>query len=301
MTGLWARLRYFGRTAWVGLRSSAVTGAVGIVTITVSLLLVGAFALVVSNMEGLIERFGSQVRITAYLTDDSSEEAQHGLRDVLAEREDVESAEWVSKEAALARFRERIGAQSELLEGLDANPLPASLEISLAPAHQTPAGLERLAADLAGEAVVDEVTHGHAWVEGYARAVALLRAGGVVLGGVLVLAALLIVTNTIRLAVYARRDELDILLLVGATRGFIAIPFLLEGLVQGLVGGVLALALLYATYLGVGAQLQEALAFLLGHAPPRFLEPGGSLMLVGCGAGLGLVGSLVAVFQGLRS
>ena len=301
MKGLWARLRYFGRTAWVGLRAGAVTGAVGIVTITVSLLLVGAFALLVSNMEGLIDRFGSQVRITAYLTEASTEEAQHALRDALAEREDVESAEWVSKEAALARFRERVGAQSELLEGLEANPLPASLEIALAPAHQTPVGLERLAVDLAGEEVVEEVTHGHAWVEGYARAVSLLRAGGVVVGGVLVLAALLIVTNTIRLAVYARRDELDILLLVGATRGFIAIPFLLEGLVQGLAGGLLALALLYATYLGVGAELQEALAFLLGNAPPRFLEPGGSLLLVGCGAALGLVGSLVAVFQGLRT
>lgn len=301
MKGLWARLRYFARTAWVGLRAGAVTGAVGIVTITVSLLLVGAFALVVSNMEGLIERFGSQVRLTAYLTEASSEEAQHALRDLVAEREDVASAEWVSKDAALERFRERVGAQSELLEGLEVNPLPASLEISLAAAHQTPAGLERLASDLAAEPAVEEVTHGHAWVEGYARAVSLLRVGGVVLGGVLVLAALLIVTNTIRLAVYARRDELDILLLVGATRGFIAVPFLLEGLIQGLTGGLLALALLYATYLGVGAQLQETLAFLLGHAPPRFLEPSGAMMLVGCGAGLGLVGSLIAVAQGLRS
>jgi cell division transport system permease protein len=239
--------------------------------------------------------------MTAYLAEGSSEESQHALRDALAEREDVESAEWVSKEAALARFRERVGAQSELLEGLEENPLPASLEIALAPAHQTPAGLERLAADLAEEPGVEEVTHGHAWVESYARAVALLRAGGVVLGGVLVLAALLIVTITIRLAVYARRDELDILLLVGATRGFIAVPFLLEGLIQGFAGGLLALGLLYATYLGVGAELQEALAFLLGNAPPRFLEPSGSLMLVGCGAGLGLIGSLIAVFQGLRS
>ena len=96
MKGLWARLRYFVRTAWVGLRSSAVTGVVGIVTITVSLLLVGAFALVVSNMEGLIERFGSQVRMTAYLAEGSSEESQHALRDALAEREDVESAEILS-------------------------------------------------------------------------------------------------------------------------------------------------------------------------------------------------------------
>jgi cell division transport system permease protein len=301
MKGLWARLRYFARTAWVGLRSSGVTCTVAIVTISVSLLLVGAFALLVSNMEGLIERFGSQVRLTAYFKEAVGEEVEIALRDLLAEREDVASVEWVSKEAALTRFRERVGGQTELLEGLDANPLPASLEIALAPSHQTPAGLEELSAALAAEEAVDEVVHGHAWVEGYARTVEFLRASGIVLGGVLVMAALLIVTNTIRLAVYARSDELDILLLVGATRGFIAVPFLLEGLVEGLVGGLLALGLLYATFLGIGAELQESLAFLLGHAPPRFLSAVGATALVVGGAALGLIGSLVAVFQGLRA
>jgi len=296
---LWARLRYLGRTAFVGLRGSPVTSAVAVVTITVSLVLVGAFALLVSNMEGLLARFGQQVRLTAYLAESVDEHAARALVARIGEREEVESAAFVSKDAALARFRERVGGA--LLEGLDDNPLPASLEVTLAPAFRSPTGLEHVATVLESLDGVDEVARGHAWVESYARAVALLRAGGFVLGGVLVLAALLIVANTMRLAVYARRDELEILLLVGATRSFVAIPFLLEGLVQGLLGGLAALGLLYGVYLGIGGQLQDALAFLLGGAPPGFLGASGCLALVGGGAALGAVGSAAAVFQGLRA
>lgn len=296
---LWARLRYLGRTAFVGLRGSPVTSAVAVVTITVSLVLVGAFALLVSNMEGLLLRFGQEVRLTAYLADPVDEDVARALVARVGEREEVESAAFVSKDEALARFRERVGGA--LLEGLDENPLPASLEVTLAPAFRSPTGLEHVAKVLEGLDGVEEVARGHAWVESYARAVALLRAGGFVLGGVLVLAALLIVANTMRLAVYARRDELEILLLVGATRSFVAVPFLIEGLVQGLLGGLAALALLYGVYLGVGGQLQGALAFLLGGAPPSFLGTSGCLALVGGGAALGAVGSAAAVVQGLRS
>lgn len=299
MGAVWARLRYLARTAWVGLTASPVTSGVATFTIAVSLVLVGAFALLVSNMEGLLRRFGEEVRLTAYLATDLPEQEQRALAEALAERADVESAEWVSRELALERFKGRVGG--ELLEGLDENPLPASVEILLAPAHRSQEGLERVASEVARLAGVDEVSRGHAWVESYARAVSFLRAAGLVLGGVLVLAALLIVANTIRLAVYARRDELEILRLVGATRTFTAAPFLLEGLVQGIVGGLAALAVLYLAYLVLASRLQEGLTFVLGSAPASFLSGEASLLLIAGGAALGLLGSAAAVLQGLRS
>ena len=129
----------------------------------------------------------------------------------------------------------------------------------------------------------------------------LLRGGALAIGGVLALAALVIVTNTIRLAVYARRDEIDILMLVGATRTFVSIPFLLEGLIQGVLGGLLALALVYGVFSLLGGPLQGAFTFLLGHATPAFLSGGASAALVAGGAGLGVIGSAAALFQGLRS
>jgi cell division transport system permease protein len=109
-----------------------------------------------------------------------------------------------------------------------------------------------------------------------------------------------IVTNTIRLGVYARRDEIEILMLVGATRTFVAIPFLLEGLVQGTLGGLLALALLLGAFSAFAGSLQGAATFLLGHAEPVFLDGGASAALVAAGAGLGVIGSAAALIQGLR-
>jgi cell division transport system permease protein len=213
----------------------------------------------------------------------------------------VERAEPVSKQAALERFRRRMGGDAELLEGLDENPLPASIEVDLVPAERSSEGLASLAARLAALPGAAEVSHGHAWVEGYARALSLMQAAAFAIGGVLALAALVIVTNTIRLAVYARRDEIDILMLVGATRTFVSIPFLLEGLVQGVLGGLLALALVYGVFSLLGGPLQGAFTFLLGHATPAFLGGGARAALVAGGAALGVVGSAAALLQGLRS
>ena len=114
------------------------------------------------------------------------------------------------------------------------------------------------------------------WVEGYARFAALVRAGALVLGIVLGVAALMIVANTIRLAVYAREDEIEILALVGASRSFIRIPFLVEGTLQGALGGSLAVGLLYLGYLLLVPRLEYGLELLLGNTSPHFFSPGGA-------------------------
>jgi cell division transport system permease protein len=289
------------RSALVGLRSSPVTSAISVATIAVTLLLVGAFALLISNMSGLLERFGREVRLTAYTAETLAPAAGPALAKRIAGLAGVERAEWVGKDQALERFRRRLGGEAALLEGLEENPLPASIEVEVAPSHRSSEGLARLREALAGTEGVAEVADGHAWVEGYARAVSLLRTAAVGVGGVLGLAALLIVANTIRLAVYSRRDEIEILMLVGATRTFVSVPFLLEGLLQGTGGGLLALALLGLGFLAFGGALQGAFAFVLGSAEPAFLGAGGCAALVAGGALLGLLGSAGALAQGLRA
>jgi cell division transport system permease protein len=300
MSGLLAQLRHFARSAWLGLRSSPLPAAVAVATLAVSLFLAGLFALLLANMSGILERFGREVRLTAYVAGGLASEAERELVERVRRTPGVESAEWVSAAEALERFRRRLGGDAALLEGLEGNPLPASIEVELAPSHRSTEGLAGVSRSLAALPGVDEVSHGHAWVEGYARAVSLLRGAGLGLGVVLGLAALVIVTNTIRLAVYARRDEIEILMLVGATRTFVAIPFLLEGLVQGVLGGLLALGLLFAAFGALGGALHGAATFLLGHAEPAFLDAGACAALVAAGAGLGVVGSGLALVLGLR-
>lgn len=300
MSGLSAQLRHFVRSAWLGLRSGPLPAALAVVTIGVSLFLAGLFALLLSNMSGLLERFGREVRLTAYVDAGLGAEAERALLARVSRTKGVERAEWISPDQALERFRSRLGGDPALLEGLEENPLPASIEVELDAAHRDSDGLARVRGALAALPGVGEVSHGHAWVAGYARTISLLRRAALALGAVLGVAALVIVTNTMRLAIYARRDEIEILMLVGATRTFVGIPFLLEGMVQGAAGGLVALALLFAAFGALGGPLRGATSFLLGNAEPVFLEAGACMALVAAGAALGAAGSALALALGLR-
>jgi len=290
-----ARLLYFGRTALRGLAASPLTSTVAVATIGVCLVLVGAFALLLRNMEELLDHFGDDLRVTAYLEEGLSEAQLRGLAQRARAVEGVQSVRLVSKREALERFREGVGRGAALLEGLDENPLPASLEITLLPERRSAQGMAAVVAALGGLPGIDELASGQDWVEGYLRAVALIRGLGIGLGVILALATLLIVANTIRLAVLARRDELEILSLVGASRWFVSTPFLLEGLAQGAIGGALALAMLFGIFQLVLPGFSFGLELLLGGSAPRFFDGTEAAWLVAAGAGLGLLGSGAAL------
>jgi cell division transport system permease protein len=290
---------FFIRTAIRGITSSPVTSGISVVTIGVSLVLIGVFALLLRNMEELLDQFGDDLRVTAYLESEVSGEALRALEDRARQIPGVEDVEAVSQEQALERFRASVGSGSTLLDGLEINPLPASLEISLSDDRRSAEGMEAVANAIEGLAGVESLSSGRDWVEGYLRAVALVRGVGLGLGIILALATLLIVANTIRLGIYARRDELEILSLVGASRAFVQTPFLLEGLLQGAAGGAIALGLLYTLFRLVLPEFEFGLELLLGTAP-SFFSSGEALLLVAGGAGLGLFGSATALTGGLR-
>jgi cell division transport system permease protein len=277
-----------------GIRSASTTSLLAVLTIAVVLVLIGSASLLVGNMASLLDEFGDELVLTAYLEADLPEARLKDLADRVAGETGVVGVEIVTRDEALVRF-ERIAGSAELLEGLAENPLPPSLEITLAPEARTKAAIEVLDRTLEALPGVDELAHGQEWIEGYGRAIALVRGLALGLGGVLGLAALLIVANTIRLAVYARRDELDILALVGASRTFVRVPFLLEGTIQGLLGGLLALAILFASYELLLPQLQYGLELVLGRAELGFFTTGDAILLVAAGAGLGLLGSITAM------
>jgi cell division transport system permease protein len=293
-------LRYFTRTALRGLRMSWVTSAVAASTIAICLVGVGGFALLVGNMQELLARFGEEVRVTAYLAEGLDEAARGALAQRVGALPGVERVALVSEEQALERFRAGVGSASGLLAALEENPLPASLEITLREPERTPAGLARVVAALDGMPGVAELAHGQEWVAGYAGVVRLVRSAAVAVGGALALAALLIVANTIRLAVYARSDELDILSLVGASRPFIATPFLIEGLLQGAAGGLFALAALWVAWRFLLPGVEDGLSLVLGFARPEFFGLAGVLALVAAGAALGLIGAALAMVRGWR-
>lgn len=276
-----------------GIRRASTTSLLAVATIAVVLCLAGSAWLLIGNMAQRLDAFGAELTLTAYLEPELDETSQRALVERARALAGVERVALVTKEAALARF-ERMAGSAELLAGLDENPLPAALELSLAPAARTRATIASLAAELDRWPGV-ELAQGQDWVEGYARALDVVRSLATGLGCVLAAAALLIVANTIRLAIYARRDELDILALVGASRTFVRVPFLLEGALQGLLGGLAALAIVYGVYAAFAPRLAHALELVLGRADLVFFTTAQALALVAAGALLGLFGSVTAL------
>jgi cell division transport system permease protein len=302
MTGSpWTRAACLARTAARGLVGTPVTSAIAVATIGVCLVLVGAFSLLAWNMEELLRGVGDELRVTAFLDDGLAPDRQQELAATARSVEGVAEVRVVTKQEALERFRAGVGQGGAFLEGLEENPLPASLEIALEPASRSADGMRRVVGSLAGLPGIEDLVSGQEWVEGYLRAIALVRGIGIGLGAILALAALLIVANTIRLAVLARRDELEILSLVGASRAFVATPFLLEGAAQGATGGLVALALLGALFRLVLPEVEFGLALVLGGIEPRFFAPSEAAALVAAGAGLGLLGSAGALSGSWRA
>jgi cell division transport system permease protein len=280
-----------------GIRSASTTSSLAVLTIAIVLVLVGSASLLVQNMTGILEEFGAELQLTAYLDSSTSEEAQRELAQSVAAAPGVDRVEIITKREALERF-ERIAGGPELLAGLDENPLPASLEIHLRPEARTAEAIAILESSLDGLPGIDELAQGQEWIEGYSRAVALVGAGALGISIILGMAALLIVANTIRLAVYTRRDELEILALVGASRTFVRVPFLLEGTLQGLLGGFIALLLVYGAYELFLPQIRFGLELVVGRADLRFFTTAESIRLIASGGGLGLLGSITALIGG---
>jgi cell division transport system permease protein len=294
MSRVWMLVTIAFANAVRGIRTGSTTSSLAVLTIAIVLVLVGSASLLVHNMSGLLDEFGEDLQLTAYLEKSLAEDDLRLLATTVGGAPGVERVEIVTREQALERF-ERLAGGAELLAGLEENPLPASLEIHLLPEARTSEAIGILESSLDGLPGIDEIAHGQEWIEGYARALALIRGIATGIGLVLGLAALLIVANTIRLALYARRDELEILALVGASRTFVRVPFLLEGTLQGLLGGLIALLLIFGAYELLLPQIRYGLELVLGRAELRFFSSAESIRLVASGAGLGLLGSLTAL------
>jgi cell division transport system permease protein len=296
VTRLLFQLFYFLRSASAGLRGSPLPTGVSILTIAVATIPLGGLWVVTGNMRALLDQFGSELQLTAFLESNVRSDAGRSLAAKASAIPGVERVEFVSQELALERFRTRLGG-SALVDALETNPLPASLMVALAADARTPERVAVISEALHAIPGVEDVAGGETWIEGYGRALRLVRSAGIGLGTVLALATLLIVANTIRLAVYARRDELEILSLVGASRTYVRVPFLLEGLVQGAIGGLFGVALLYVIFQVAVPQLRDALELFLGWSDPAFLSPRNVGILVAGGAGFGFAGAAVAALR----
>jgi cell division transport system permease protein len=298
--GLLRRAIYFLRKAVGSLRENPFINLVTIGTIAIAMTLFGAFLLVFVNMKAVVDRLGGDVEISAYLRDDASAAAVGALGERLKRIPEVSDVRFVSKADALAIFKKNNPEDLALLQELGENPFPASYQVRLAPGHRDAESVARIAKDLGGDSAVDEVEYGQEWIERFSAFLKLLQAGGIALGLMLVVAVVFVVSNTIKLAVFARRDELEIMQLVGATALFIRVPYLIEGLIQGGAGALLALAALWAAWRGLAPRAVESFAPVFGTSHIDFIPGRQALELVAGGMLLGVLGSFFAMGRFLR-
>ena len=251
------------------------------------------FLTVASNLNEVVTRWTQKVQVTFYLADGLEDRIRDSLFDQLHADPAVESVVLVSRAQALDRFRSLFRDLRTLPEDLGSNPFPASLEVSLRAGHQSPEEVQRLVHAFEKAPGVEEVQYDLLWIERLSTAVRLVRGVGAFLGGILVLAGIFTISNVIRLTVYARQDELDIMRLVGATRAYVTGPFVVEGMIQGGLGGLLSLGLLWLAF-RVAARDALAASDLMGRAVV-FLPAGVCLAIVAGGMLVGVVGSLISL------
>jgi cell division transport system permease protein len=285
-------LRYFAREACLNLLRSWRVSLLAVLTITVSLLLGGAFLLASRNLAASVEGWRGQLRVVIYLKPGTPASGLPLLAAAARAAPWVAGVDVVSPAAARRRFRDTFPALADVIDSGEGEPLPASLEVALRREQAEAGGLDAWLDAWRRRPEVAMVDDDREWLGQVETAVAVVRAVGLVLGGILLGAAIFTIASIIRLTAYLHHEEITIMRLVGATEFFIRGPFYVEGLIQGLLGGALASAGLYASYQLIHARSRSLFAAVLAG---QFLSPRqlGLLLLLGAMAGLiGAVASL---------
>lgn len=276
------------------LRRAGRVAVSAIVLISLSLIAVGAFWVLSSNLGRAVSEWRERVRVIVYLEGEvPPADVPSLLRRVLA-LPDVASARYVSKADALASLKRVLGKDAAVADQLPSNPLPASVEVTPTAAGATPEGAQALIDRLASLPEADEVAGGVEWVERLSQWQRLLASLGFGIGGVLALAAMLTVTTSTTLVLHVRREETEIMRLVGAPETAVRLPLLLQGLIQGLLGALLALLALAAGHHLAAPRLEPLFSLTIGLPRLDFLTPSGVLTLLAAGAALGALGGWLA-------
>jgi cell division transport system permease protein len=276
---------------WRGRRSGALSTA----TIAVALFVLGVFLIGTSNLERLGREWSNSAELSVYLSDNVTVQQRAAIEQILATGNIVASHQYLSKADALARFKTTFKDMSGTLESLGENPLPASYEVRLRPGAEN--AVDLLLAEIRQAPGVADVRYDREWLQRLSSAVLIIRGVGLVLGILLTIAAALTVANVVRLGLYARRDELDIMQLVGAPGVYIRGPFVMEGTLQGGIGAVLALLALAAVFFGFKERYLLPLANAINLSGVTFLSIELSLLLVAGGMAVGCLGGAVAAMS----
>jgi cell division transport system permease protein len=297
----WSHVGFIARrvrqSLWELLWSHVLTSG----TMAISLFVFGVFILVQENLQRMLNGWGDQIQINTYLDNDVGSDQVEVIMDRIRAIPEVEGLRHISKEQAWNDFQTALGAQSAVLEGLPDDVLPASFEITVKPAYRDPPQVEDLADRLGKINGIAAVEYPQQWVDRLNVFVLAVQWAKWALGGILFIATFFIVGSTVRLALLARKDEIEIMQFVGASEELIRAPFVVEGMLQGTVGAGLSLLGLWLFHLLLEQYLIGQLALFGPKMQLLFLDPANVTMILVIGLLLGGLGSLFSLGRFLRT
>lgn len=285
---------YAFEEAWASLRRSGRSALVSIVTIAIAFTTLGGFLLLSVNVQGVLERWLEAAEMSIYLQDTASDEDRTALEALLRSRPAVAAVEYVTRERALERFRADFPELRDVAEGVGENPFPAVLEVRLRSDLAGDTAAEALSRDVEGRPGVGDVRYDRRWLSRLIGAVNAARLAGGLVAAILMLGAAFTVAAVVRLSLYARRDELEIMQLVGAPFSYIRGPSIVEGLLLGGIGAGVAFAAIAVAHSTLSQWLGSNLAGLTGLEQVRFLGPIEIAMMLLGGIGVGALAGTVA-------
>lgn len=260
----------------------------------VSLAVLGGFLLATATARRVVDRWASAAEVSIYLTDSATPEERAAIEQAVTASGLAASHTYVSREQALDRFQRMFPDLAPAARALESNPLPASYEVRLRDEASEPAAVDGLAERLRGLPGVEDVRYDRQWLERLLTLIGGVRTAGLTIAAILALASCLTVTTVVRLTLHARRREIEIMQLVGAPLAYIRGPFVVEGLLLGFGGGLLALVLLWALWAMLADTLQASGAAILAPGDLRFLRWTWAIALLAGGAVIGAAGGAVA-------
>lgn len=288
----------FIKKALTDIRLNRFLNLVTIFTISLSILVVSVFMLFFENAGRVIEAWNQGGRAMVYLKDNFTVDMLPELKDRINGLGNIHDMVFISKDEALDRLKKEISSSSAFLKTLQGNPLPDALEIKMK-SYNSLEEVESFAEKIKAVEIVEDVEYGQGWLGKFLKIFNLFKITGYAMCGLFFLVALFITSNTVRLAFYSRKLEVEVMRLVGATETFIKAPFYVEGLLQGFIGGVLGLAILLITYLMFSSGMTQGLSSYI-YFDIRFLSIKTISLIIFVSTFLGWFGCYLSLKQILR-
>lgn len=287
-------LKYFFIEAGASLWRRRRAAAVAILTIAAGLFVLGFFLVLNANLQRLVGRWGESAEMSVYMRDEATPEQVKMVDDLIVQSGLATERIYLSKDQAAARFRDDFPDMAGAAGQLESNPFPASFEVQLKPeVRQAGEAVDALATTLSGVPGVADVRYDRRWLTQLNAVVRFVRGIGLVIIGMLAVASALTVANVVRLAAAARRDEIHIMQLVGAPFAYVRGPFIVEGVLQGGAGALVAVLMLWGLFVAVRMRYGQLMTDVLGGSPLTFLSPAFGVVIIGGGMLLGCIGGLI--------